>query len=107
MSWEGLRRDTDVLVRFPDVVQSYWESEANVSQVTAKLEELGWVEAARKRGLPETGPSDGGRQVHEEGGDHAEVVPPGQVQHSCVVFLPVTDEEADVNIPEETEHSEG
>ena len=103
----GGRGGTDVLVRFPDVVQSYGQSEPDIAKVAAQLQEVGGPEPAGKRNFPEAGPGDGSGQVHEEGGDHAEVISPGQVQHACVVFLPVTDEETDVNIPEETKHSEG
>ena len=95
------------MVRLPDVEQRHGQSEADVAQVAAELQELGRIEAARQRSFPQAGPRHGRDQVHQEGGDHAEVVAPGQVEHPGVVLLPVTDQEADVDVPEETKHSEG
>ena len=97
---------TYIFVRLPDVVESHGQGEADVAEVAADLEEVGGVDAARQLLLPQPGPRHGGHQVHHEGGHHGHVVSPGQVEDARVVLLPVRDEEADVDVPEEAEHPE-
>ena len=93
-----------ISVGLSDIVKSHRQSEANIANVTSNLQQMCWHHSPRQSLLPQLCPGEGSDDVHDEGGDHGEVVPPGQVEHPSVVLLPVRDQETDVDIPEETEH---